>query len=543
MSVRLASRAVAWSRGVRVAGLAVVLAVPVAMSAAPAGAGSGRTLRLQSASDVSRDSRGGIGVAAAKALRSGALPIDDAALARAKAAAARAGRGAAVPQGVAPAATAVRSFAGVNDPGLTPSDSTSAIGIQRFIELTNQQGAIDSRTGNTPLATGTLHTLAGAAAADSVFDPQIMWDGQTKRFYYTMDDVVSASTNLLAIGFSKTASPSSFTAADWCGYSVNYGSEFPDYPKLGDSKDFWTIGVNVFTPSFRGSDIVGISKPAAGTTCPDPSTFKFGIAKNLKTGTGAAAFTPVPAQQTDTNTTGWAVAKGGSTTLTLFKITTNGDGTPNIQVNGTDVTVGAYSVPANAPQAGATQKIDTSDARPTQAVSAIDPGHANKVGLWTQHTVFGGAGAEVRWYEIDPVAASLLQSGKATDASLYEFNGAISPDRHVKGTTKLFGDSMVMVFNASSSATDVQIRIVSKIGAAAQSASTLVLTSPGPDIDYACKTAGSVCRWGDYAAATPDPSSSATGAHGRVWLTNQWNVNSTNNTIANWRTQNIVAQP
>ncbi len=554
MKTRWTLRGYGQSGRMRVAGLALLLAVPVTAAAIPAGARSVRSLRLQSASDLRRDARGGIGVAAATALRNGPLPASGSEYARGKAAAARSHsrtvRDAQVAPSTPSAPASLRSFAGLNDPNLTPSDSTSAIGATRFIELVNAQAAVYSRTGNTPLATGTLTSLTGAGAFDNVFDPQIIWDGQTRRFYYAADDVVSASSNLVAIGFSKTASPASFSSADWCQYTVNYGSDFPDYPKLGDNQGFFIVGVNVFTGNtFTGSDIMGISKPPAGTTCPAPSSFKFGLTPDVKTGTGAAAFTPVPAQQTDTAKTGWVVARPasvpgtGATTLTAFKIGVNTDGTPNIPSTGSDITVAAYKIPSNAVQKGATQLIDTSDTRLTQAVSAIDPGHANKVGLWTQHTVLGGAGAEVRWYEIDPAAASLLQSGKVTGTSVFRFNGAISPDRHVNGTVKQFGDSMVMVFNSSSSTTDAKIFIVSKIGAAAQSAPVLILSSPGPDKDFACAGGGSVCRWGDYAAATPDPASPTTGAHGQVWVTNQWNINSTSTAQSNWRTQNVVTQP
>lgn len=535
----------------RVAGLALVLAVPVVAAAIPAGARSVRSPRLQSASEARRDSRGGIGVAAARALRSGPLPANGSEYARGKAAAARSHDRTVRDARVAPSApSSLRSFGGLNDPNLTPSDSTSAIGATRFIALVNAKAAVYSRTGNTPLATGTLKGLTGAGASDSVFDPQIIWDGQTSRFYYAADDVVSASSNLLAIGFSKTASPGSFSTADWCQYSISYGSNFPDYPKLGDNRGFFLVGVNVFTgSSFTGSDIMGISKPPAGSTCPAATSFKFGLTPDVKTATGAAAFTPVPAQQTDTNTTGWVVARpasvpgAGATTLTVFKIGVNADGTPKIPSSGSDVAVAAYKFPSNAAQRGASQLIDTSDTRPTQAVSAIDPAHANKVALWTQHTVLGGAGAEVRWYEIDPSAASLLQSGKVTGASVFRFNGAISPDRRVNGSVKQFGDSMVMVFNSSSSTTDAKILMVSKIGAGAQSAPVLILTSPGPDKDFACASAGEVCRWGDYAAATPDPASPTGGSHGQVWLTNQWNINSTSTAQSNWRTQHVVAKP
>ena len=46
---------------------------------------------------------------------------------------------------------------------------------------------------------------------------------------------------------------------------------------------------------------------------------------------------------------------------------------------------------------------------------------------------------------------TLLQSGKVTSASLYNFNGAISPNRAVDGTVKSGGDSMVLGFDMSSS--------------------------------------------------------------------------------------------
>lgn len=47
--------------------------------------------------------------------------------------------------------------------------------------------------------------------------------------------------------------------------------------------------------------------------------------------------------------------------------------------------------------------IDTGDGRLPQAISAIDPARAGALAIWTSHTVSGGAGSMVRWYEIDPV--------------------------------------------------------------------------------------------------------------------------------------------
>jgi hypothetical protein len=182
MMTRLIFHARSRARVFRVAGVAVVLAVPVATAEVPAAARSARSPRFQSVSEVRRDSRGGVGVAAARALRTGPLPANDAELTRGKATATRVRESAARRGPVAPTApAAARSFEGLNDPNVTPSDSTGAIGTKRFIELVNEKTAVYSRTGNTPLVTGTLTGLTGAGAADSVFDPQIiLWVPKTR---------------------------------------------------------------------------------------------------------------------------------------------------------------------------------------------------------------------------------------------------------------------------------------------------------------------------------------------------------------------------
>ena len=242
------------------------------------------------------------------------------------------------------------------------------------------------------------------------------------------------------------------------------------------------IGVNFFANAgnggFLGSDLLAVSKPAAGSGCPAPATFKFDdriLSSN--------SFTPVPANEIDTNPTGWTVAESfglPSAQLRLFKVTRNpATGNPVIQASPTNVTVPTYAIPPNAPQQGSVNRIDTSDTRNTQAVAAIDPAHGGQLAIWTQHTVRGGAGAEVRWYEINPATHSVIQKGKATSPSLFEFNGAISPNRQVNGGTRSGGNAMVMNYNTSSSAAKPGIRMVSKIGGGAQSAPVTVKNSPG----------------------------------------------------------------
>jgi hypothetical protein len=436
---------------------------------------------------------------------------------------------------------------GAFDTGVGPSDSTGAAGTTRYIELVNERVRILTKAGGF-LSQGTLTQLGGVASTDNVFDPQVIWDGRTNRFYYVMDDVVSSSDNRLAFGFSKTASPNS--AADFCHYRTSsLGTRFPDYPKLGDTANRVMIGVNSFDTiegNFVGSDLLSITKPAAGTTCPSPTTFTLGRITNLSN-----AFTPVPANQTDSSTTGFGVARNlslPSSTLKVYTVFENAT-TRTFNLSTRNLPVAKYDVPNNAPQPGTNSKvIDTSDARPTQAVSAFDP-LRGRVSIWTQHTVLGGSGASVRWYEINPFTStpSLFQQQNINGTSgLHVFNGAISPNRAVRtGVASRFGDSMVINFNTSASIQRPDIRVRSKIGNGALVPSVIVRSSPASLNDFTCNDPNNpnVCRWGDYAAATPDPLPLSSDPRGRVWSTNQFVRTTGSLSSSGWGTRNFAARP
>ncbi len=511
---------------------------------------SGRLMTAAAARNAARQdpNTGTLGPAARRALHRGYLVPHQARYDRQKAritrrATARQTLSAPVTGPLAPHLVAGKSWQGINDPRSTPPDETGAVGTTRYIELVNTRFAIYNKASNSPIGGGTLNQLVGALSTDFLTDPQIIWDPTTNRFYYAAEDSRSAAHNQVAFGFSRTASPSS--AADWCKYVLDYGVPFPDFPKLGDSQFFAMIGDNVFANGgnggFLGSDLLAISKPAAGSGCPAPSTFKFDdriLSSN--------SFTPVPANEIDTNPTGQAVATTSArigSQLRLFKVTRNPTtGNPVIQSSPTNVTVPTYAIPPNAPQQGSINRIDTSDARNTQAVAAVDPGHGGKFALWTQHTVRGGAGAEVRWYEINPVTHAVIQKGTATSPSLFEFNGAISPNRQVNGGTKSGGNAMVMNYNTSSTTTKPGIRMVSKVGNGAQSAPVTVKNSPGQLSGFDCSRVAQTgsCRWGDYAGATPDPSTA-----NRIWQVSQFAAGSGSGRtgLATSRTWNFVATP
>jgi hypothetical protein len=445
-------------------------------------------------------------------------------------------------------ANVLPSFNGTFMSGGTPPDTTGAMGPDRYIETVNTQYGIYSRSGSL-LNGGSLSALTGISGGlfgYSLSDPQMMWDAKTQRFYYSAVyyDFFFFDTGL-AVGFSKTATPTS--ASDFCQYAIQFNGELPDYPKLGDSSDFLLFGYNKFgnfASTYDGSEFATLNKPPAGSTCPAPSAFSVYSSGTLHNADGSLAATPVPANLVDdASGTGYVVANADLTTTpsadfaSVYSVTTSGvdaNGLPVPSVSGpTNVSVPSYSLPANATQNGSTYRLDTLDGRFEAAVAAVDPSRGGTLALWTAHAVFGGAGSEERWYELDPAAGTLLQSGTVSNPSLFVWNGAVSPDRANNGTTGAFGDSMAMSVSTSGSTAYPAMQLLWKNGANAQSALENLVQSSGASVDLSCSSTAP-CRWGDYSGASPDPA--ATGTVGKVWLGNQYNLAGGTTSGTSWRT-------
>jgi hypothetical protein len=478
-----------------------------------------------------------------------------------RAAAARAARlhpGAPSPAAGPKAPVAGPSWEGLFEDDLSPPDPTNAIGPLSFIQAINLQLGIYNRSGGL-IASAPFSTLGGAPG-DFLSDPQIIWDIHTNRFYYLILDVGSIATpkSTMLWGFSKSNNPTSVPGS-FCTYETDlgWGGTIADYPKLGQTKDFLLIGVNIYPDpvTFTGADVGWISKPqtqAPISNCPAESSFMRGKQTQLKTPDGITlTSTPEPAVQIDPRGDGWIVdvpdptnSGATGTKLELYHVTKNLDGTANIPQNATsEVNVPFYSPPAPAPDGGV-HPIDSLDGRLTHAVAAVDParGPGNQIALWTGHTIFGGAGAEFRWYEIDVAHATLFQRGDVTHPSLYVFNGAIAPDRVLTNSpTARYGSNMVVGFTTSSASAFPAIQMVSKIGANPQSAFILVKQSPGPDEGFDCFELGR-CRWGDYGGALPDPVR-PNAMTGKVWLSNMWVTGQEDPFAATWRTWNWGARP
>ena len=201
--------------------------------------------------------------------------------------------------------------------------------------------------------------------------------------------------------------------------------------------------------------------------------------------------------------------------------------------------------PQAPPSRRLTQLLDTLDARNTQAILATNVArNPATFSLWTQHTIRVGSFAGVRWYEINPVPAVpvILRTGTLSSATIHFFNAAISSDRRRDGATGQFGGSFVVGYNVSSSTIPVRIQMGSSVNGGAFT-NSIVFSSPGPYRDFACAGSGATCRWGDYAAATPDPRPTTPANTGVVALTTQFASGDIFTSQSNWRTLIWEARP
>lgn len=434
-------------------------------------------------------------------------------------------------------------FAGLNKAGMasagttTPPDTTGAIGPGHYLEFVNGTGITAYDRNLNPVAGPVALEDFIGFPSDSVFDPQIQWDQQWGRWIYVMDDIEGPEDNFLAFGWSKTADPTNLSTASggggWCGYFIYTGELFDDYPKLGHSDSGITIGTNVFESGFLGARLWSIAKPPAPETCPSSAGLSIGSTGALFTADAEPAFTPVPANPAGASANSYVVAAdlpegGPASQIMAWHLT--GAGTGAVLVPDGNMNVAAYEFPANVPQPGTSEVLDSLDSRLTNAVAAVDPAVGQQA-VWTQHTVDGPGGRSVvRWYELLPQAPAVRQAGTISDPTQFVFNGAVSPTAQ--------GDAAAIDYNRGSATLFPELRAQSRDPAVPPNLmanEVLLGVSAGAAADFSCDISlEEPCRWGDYAGASPDPVQP-----GVVWGSNQ-GLAAPSGEDSRWTTRNFA---
>ncbi len=437
--------------------------------------------------------------------------------------------------------------------GGTP-DTTGAIGSRHYLEAVNVRLALFDRRTLRQVAARDAYAFWGKPNTGTVVDPQVVWDRDANRWYYVMTFTENGMGELL-FAWSEAGDPASLDRG-WCRISIDTGKVFDDFPKLGYSRRDIYIGTNAADLSERRvlfSRLWVIPKPG-NQSCDRPKILSFGgESAPFRQADGRPAFTLVPVNPAVPSDTGYLIAadcieegssesepeatcgppdKRGSQ-VTVWRLS-GPAGSPRLRRVGA-IDVPTFRLPTAVPQPGTNRKLETSDTRLTQAVSAPDPTLRVADAIWTQQTVAGPHGhAVVHWYELDPRRLRLLRSGTISDPRNWVFNAAISPTSRGDAAEinyNVGGPGQLPIVRAQFRGPDTPLNDMGGAVTLARSAA--------PDRCHLLDP-GEPCLWGDYAGATPDPENSRL-----VWGSNQLLAPETQSDRIglHWRTQNFALQP
>ena len=389
----------------------------------------------------------------------------------------------------------IQEFRGprIGDPGanLIPPDTCGDVGTTYYCAMVNSNLSIYDKATGVRQQSVSLQSFFGGSG--TIGDPRIAYDNANDRW-------VALATNfgeLCWFAYSTSGDP----LGSWLKTSIDLveGSDagrWIDYPTLGvDSRGVFIEAYMV--GSGARMSIFAIDKaPLLTGTLGTVTAFR-----NL-TWDGAIHHAT---QYTDAGQS-WMISTRSATSMRLRRINAP---LSNPTLTTTTVTgIPSFSTPNDAPAMGSTVNINTGGTRLMGACYVNGS-------IWTSHCVAAGGKSGARWYEIDPVNASLTQSGTLTDPSLWLYYPTISADaagNAVLGFSGSDANTFPSAYYAGRAATDAPGEM-----------STAVLYSAG-QASYTITDGAGRNRWGDYSQTSLDP------VDGSFWtiqertraITNSW---------------------
>ena len=309
----------------------------------------------------------------------------------------------------------VSSFPGPDYTGFIPPDPIAAAGPSEIVTMVNTDISVYDKLTASELYRQDLSGPDGffgvVGATSNVFDPWVIFDAETDRFFAIAIEVANLqSEGNLYLAVSTDATPT--TANDWHKYKLDFthdatstglgtDAHFPDYPKLGVSADAIFVSGNYFP-------LLGGSGTYAGITAIEKAPLLAGGPANKLYEEFFTGFSVFPALQYGTGSTQYFAESSrlGGTTINIHAVA-DVLNSPTRTV--TTLTVPAYDSPEDVPQLGGGQPADSVDARVMTGVMRDDS-------LWFAHGIedpaIGDEEAVARWYEVDVSAsATLVQTG------------------------------------------------------------------------------------------------------------------------------------
>jgi hypothetical protein len=322
-----------------------------------------------------------------------------------------------------------------------PPDTDGAVGPNHYVQTVNTAIAIFNKSGLLlygPVNTNTLWTgfVGGNCASQNQGQAIVEYDRLADRFVVTQHAFALSSTGTPVAPYEECVAVS--TTPDPTGtyyrYSFgNFGTMYPDAPKLGIWPDAYYITFDLFSispfayngPRFCAYDRVRMLQGLAATQqCfTEPNTYGADLPSDLD------GPTPPPAGEPN-----FILEWTTTSTLSMWKFHVDWTTPANTTLTGpSTITVPGFSVPcggsggACVPQLGTAQLLDSLANSLMQRLAYRNFG--DHEALVANHSVDQAGVIGVRWYELrSPATPTVYQQGTYVPDSNYRWAGSIAQD-------------------------------------------------------------------------------------------------------------------
>jgi hypothetical protein len=399
----------------------------------------------------------------------------------------------------------------------SPPDTTGDVGPVYYIQAVNTSVGVYRKSDGFREAAFTFDTLMsqgnfGNQCDDQNFgDPVVLYDTFEDRwvltdFAFTLDggNNVNPPIAFQCFAVSMTGDP---VTGGWNFYSIEVTDGLNDYPKLG----VWTDGIymssNIFGypagAPYQSSRVWAFNKAQMYAGSPTVQIVQFDL--------GAGDFTVVPANarlQTGTPPAGrpnlFISTSNFLNAVGVYKFHVDWTSISLSTFTGPDIPLAATSwpnsLPANVPQSGTAQLLDTLSNR-----AMVQNQYTNFAGaesLWVPHTVRRGnttGFAAPRWYEVNVTGGTV--AANIPQAATWDPDAANVMHRWMPSLAVDRGGNMAMLYSTSSSTTFPSIKYAGRLST--DPVNTFSQTEQTLLAGTASQT--SSARWGDYATLMLDP--------------------------------------
>jgi hypothetical protein len=388
-----------------------------------------------------------------------------------------------------------------------PPDTNGATGSFQYVQVVNVSLSVFNKaTGAVMFGPVPINTIfsgfGGPCQTNNDGDPVVVYDKQVNRWVITQFAVNQGPPYLQCVAVST----SDDATGPYNRYAYAFGNNFPDYPKLGVWPDGYYISFNMFTDgvSFVGAQACAMDRKRmingqSGATiqCFGP----FGSeASMLPSDLDGASVPPAGSPNYFINL--------GANSLREWKFHADFNNPANASFTGPFVigvapfTTACFSQCVQQPNT--TTRLDALGDRLMFRNAYRYGGVGQPEKLVLNHSIAGGGGVTVRWYEVrNPQSPSLFQQGTFAPDSNSRWMGSIGMDRA--------GD-IAVGYSISSTFTFPGVRYTGRL----PSDPVGTLQSEATIVNGSGSQTG-LTRWGDYSSMTIDPRDDCT-----FWYTQEY---------------------